>query len=157
MTPLEDCFNFFPQFKDDFTYLVNKDNGFIKKTETGLLWTDDHTSLSQYFYDFKDKGAGLQVKPFKGPVKGGFWNPIETVFNIEKRKLHALVNNNGQGKKSKGYERIMKGLKPYREKFRDIENFLLIKEIIGKTKDNNRESILQSMDKIKNILFTKTA
>ena len=143
----KDCFYHFPQFFRDFQTL--EDNGFIKKTDSGYAWTTSETSLGQYFFDFK--------KTCKKPVKGGFWKPIETAFNIKRKSLRHLVSKNGRdiAKPSKDYEKIMAVLLPRREEIQNMHKFFRIKDIIDKTNPEYYKKLVQSLKKIENILFTK--
>jgi hypothetical protein len=144
MKPVEECFYFFPQFKKDFNFLI-KNKKIVIKTENRLLWDASDVSLGQYFYDFKNI--------CKRPVAGGFWRPIETAFNIPRGTLRHLVSSNGRGpaKTSIAYKNLMKELVPYREKYKIIETFLEIKNIIRDADRGNYSSMEQSLDKIKKL------
>jgi hypothetical protein len=150
---LEKCFFYFPQFQNDYYFLLMKN--VITPTSEGLHWNADKTSLGQYFKNLK--------KPCN-PVKGGFWNPIETTFNIGRGTLRPLVSKNGRGyvKDSEDYEKIKKMLsKCWKNKIgkrgekKNNEIFSNIKEIIEKTDNENCYEVIQTLETIKNILFTK--
>ena len=144
LTPIQRCFLFFPQFHEDFEILIK--NKIIIKTGNIFTWNKKKTSLAEYFHDFKGKSI---------PVEGGFWCPIETAFNIKRGSLRNLASPNGRGsygviKKSRDYEIIINILKPYREKIQAEKQFLEIKKII----DNTQGNYIQSMLKIKNIVYS---
>ena len=144
LTLAEKCFVFYPQFKDDFDFLVK--HKIINEAGNNFTWNKSETSLGQYFHDFM---------PGKIPVEGGRWAPIENLFNIERGALRHLVSPNGRGvsgnKKSRDYELIIKLLEPYRIEIQARKKFLRIQEIIKNTTDKN---LLQSLEEIKNVLIT---
>jgi len=144
---INNCYNYYPQFKKDFKLLVKND--YIIKKDTCLKWTANRTSLAQYFYDFK--------YTCKEPVRGGFWAPIESLFNIKRGSLRSLVSTNGRGvtalKPSPDYIKIIELLSPRPES--NKQKFLKIKEIINETDIKDSVKLRKSLEKIKKILFTK--
>jgi hypothetical protein len=143
MNPVEECFHYFPQFRMDFRFLVEKE--FVIEAEHGLIWPGDETSLGLYFHNFK--------KSCK-KVKGGFWRPIETAFNKTRGSLRHLVSSNGRGpvKPSIYYDDLMEKLGQHRKKLNDIVVFLNIQKIIQDADDKNYNSMKQSLDKIMSLI-----
>ena len=118
------------------------------------MWKKDKTSLGEYFINLK--------KTCKRPIKGGFWNPIEMVFNIERCSLRHVVSVNGRGitiKESNDYEKIKELLiNRWKNKIgkcgekKHLTILSDIKKIIEETDNKNCYNVIQSLNRIKSLL-----
>jgi hypothetical protein len=148
MEDISRCFIFFPQFMEDFHALL-ENKVITRKERDRYLWNCSLASLGEYFYNL----LRLALVP------GGFWNPVETAFGIERGKLRRLVSSNGREfkrDKSKDYEKILAILQPYREQIKlakqDIEKLKTIERIIEETDQEDSDEVRENLEKIKNIL-----
>ena len=96
-------------------------------------------------------------------IPGGFWNPIATVFRVNKRTLSKLASGNANPLKPnecKDFKKIKELVLKYRETIerqaeqeqKDRETFAAIKTLIDKADDYDIKKIRAALEKIKTIL-----
>jgi hypothetical protein len=147
---LLECFNDFPQFREDLDVLI--DEGYVKITgpET-CKWTKTKTSLAEYF-----KWAGYDAEW----VIGGFWAPISKCFGINRRSLSRLASNNANPLKpeySRDFIKIKAVLEKHRKKERTKQTerriYNYIKKLILFAEDEEPETIHEIVHKIGTIFL----
>jgi hypothetical protein len=127
---LENCFSYFPQFRDD--YPVLESTGIIKPVDNHYEWTKSKTSLGQYFNWLKGN------KKYRR-IRHGSWHPVETTFWIKGKPIkrgsvspNASSNGNAAKKEySKDFLKIKTIVETYREK---LEREEAVKECYQKIK-----------------------
>jgi hypothetical protein len=106
------------------------------------------TSLAEYF-----KWIGV----FVGVVKGGFWFPIETAFDIKRGTLRKLAGGNAnplKPEKSNDFETIQEWILEYREDSLVLHERKALKEIrklAVETNDADSDTIHAVLKKIQKI------
>jgi hypothetical protein len=152
---LKDCFNYYPDFADDFEFLVK--TGYVKIINLKTCkWLKSRTCLAEYlylingfysiddddegYYDYYDEDEPKPEKIKKQHIPGGFWAPVEKAFEIERHSLRKLVGMNGneyKPKKSIAYKKIKPLLIVHRELLKQQqeqnENDLKILELVKNT------------------------
>ena len=149
--PLLECFNSFPQFRDDLETLVKKSFLVVTGSES-CKWLKSKTSLAHYF---KWIGKGSKVKA----VPGGFWAPIEKAFGLKRHTLRKLAGENGNVfklKESKDFKMIKPILEAvrYQKGLLTLEKALFdkIKYCINMAEEENPESIHFALEKTNEII-----
>jgi len=129
-------FLFFPQFREDFHVLFSE--GIIRRIDYDRYeWTKTETSLAEYF-----KWIGKDAFD----VPGGFWDPIATVFRMNKGSLSKLAS------RLEAENARLKNPKESRD-FRKIKEVVLrYRDILNNIKSNINEADGDDMEKIRTAL-----
>ena len=149
--PVIMCFYYFPLFEIEYKLL--REMEIIYCNGGNCSWNKSLTSLGEYFSEFKSIGECIK------PVTGGFWNPVETAFNVKRGSLRHLASGNGRcfvREKSVDYENIMKTLGPRRELIlqqkQAVKNYRRIKAIMNAPEPEKPEDVEKTLEIIKNVL-----
>jgi len=92
---INNLFNLFPEFKNDYRLLFEKD--YLEKRNEGLYWKKTKQSLAEYF---------KSIKPSK--MENIPWKTIEGVFDEKNLKHSGSNNGNSLKKPSKDFEEWQK-------------------------------------------------
>jgi len=152
------CFRQFPQFHEDYPALLAE--GVIKRIAFDRYeWTKSKTSLAEYF-----KWVGEKEKN----VPNGFWDTVETVFGVDRKRLSHLASrysaeNAGRTKPkhSRDFKKIMEFVLRYRESIKrqeeqerkDREIFAAIKTFIDEADGKDIKEIREAIEKTKTVLM----
>jgi hypothetical protein len=105
-----ECCIHFPQFRKDFELLrIIGAVEYINENE--CEWKASHTSLGEYFREIGRESSC---------VVGGFWNPIENLFHIQRGTLRCLASRATACGESKGYRELKDALNRARETMQSI-------------------------------------
>jgi hypothetical protein len=89
------------------------DHGIIKRNEDeSLTWTlKNLDSLAQLFHDWPLSYDPDMPEKYKH-IRGGFWAPIETAFNIKRGSLRSKVSSGGRyyDRENPEYKKIIEAL-----------------------------------------------
>jgi len=154
------CFWHFPQFRDDFKVLY--DEGIIRRISFDKYeWTETKTSLAEYFLK-------IRRNKDKKRIPGGFWNPIETAFGVDRKTLSHLGSKMNTGnKESPSFKRVYKLIlknrenikrqaeqeqKKHEQEQKDMKAFFAVKMFIEKADGKDIKEIRSALEKIKTVL-----
>ena len=142
---LRECFESFPEFRDELEFLVNEGYMKVAGPET-CVWLKSKTSLAEYF-----KWTGWDAEG----IIGGFWAPIENAFGIKRHTLRKLAGNNANPLKpdeSRDFKAIKEILQKRRkqEEVRQFKKrvFRYIKRLILLAENEDDETINEILQKI---------
>jgi hypothetical protein len=140
------CFVSFPKFGYDLDLLIAE--GVIKHdAHEQYEWLKSKTSLAEYFKSIAKVGLW---------VPGGFWSPIEGMFEIKRGTLRKLAGHNANVLKppeSRDFIKIKALIQQHdnriRQQQREKTVFDAVKKLIGEVEDDNPEKIHEFYKKIR--------